>query len=126
MFSSSSSQPLSCTHRWIACSCCSMVCSFTCPGLETRTYAATRMVLLLTVGAQSGVGFGLQSPLQDALVGSVPTLAGIRALYCLSADSPLAFHMSLRVAQLRVEGKPDWSLASYVCWEAYSPGSEAR
>src|SRR5215207_7200696 len=103
-----------------------MVCSFTCAGLETRTYAATRMVLLLTVRARSGAQFGLQSPLQDALVGSVPTSAGVRAPYCLSVDSVLAFHMALRAAQLCAEGKPEWSPSSYVCWEAGSPGSEAR
>src|SRR5215207_2734524 len=125
MFSSGNSQPLLCTYRWIVCSCWSMVCSFTCPGLETLTYAATRMALLLTVGARNGIGFSLQSPLQEPLVGSVPTSAGVRALYCLSADSVLAFHMALRVAQLRAEGKPDWSPSFYVCWEADSPGSGA-
>src|SRR5215207_7219223 len=91
-----------------------MVCSFTCPGVETRTYVATRMVLLLTVRVRSViVGFSLQSPLQDVLVGSIPTLACIRALCCLSADSPLVFHVSLRTAQLRAEGKLDLNPSSY-------------
>src|SRR5215216_6780731 len=100
-----------------------MVCSFTCPGVETRMYAATRIefLLLSVLRARDGVGIGLQSPLQDVLVGSVPTSAGIRALYRLSADSVVAFHVSLRVAQLRAEGKPVWTPSSYyVGWEADS------
>src|SRR5215207_1870875 len=85
---------------------------------------AWRSSLPLAPGTGSG-SLSRVSPLQDALVGSVPTSAGVRALYCLSADSVLAFHMALRVAQLRAEGKPDWSPSFYVCWEVGSPGSGA-
>jgi hypothetical protein len=83
------------------------------------------MALLLSIGARCGVGFGFQSPLQDALVGSVPTSAGIRMLYRLSVESPLAFHLSLRAKPCSAEGKLDRSPSSYVRWEAGSAGSEA-
>jgi hypothetical protein len=102
-----------------------MVSSFTCPGVETRTYAATRMTPLPSVLASIGRPFGLQAPAQDALVGPIPALPCVRPLHRFSADSPLALHEYLRAVQLRTEDKPERMQRPYFCCVSDPPGSEA-
>src|SRR5215216_3879197 len=92
MFSWSSSHPCSWVCFCTLSNCCSIVWSLTCLEVETRTYAATLMVALLTIRAQSMSLLVFEAPAQDAQVRSVPALAGIRAFHHLPTYAPLAFH----------------------------------
>src|SRR4051794_28582156 len=99
MSSSGSSQPFSRAYLHTISSCCSMVSSLTCREVETRTYAATLMVLLLAVGARSASlldSLVFEAPLQDGLVRSVPALPPIRAYHRFAVYVPLTFHHLLR------------------------------
>jgi hypothetical protein len=60
--------------------------------LETRTYAATLMVLLLAVRARSVSLLVFEAPPQDGLVRLVPALPRIRAFHCFPTYVPLTFH----------------------------------
>src|SRR5918994_6077044 len=76
--------------------CCSIVWSLTCREVETRTYAATLMVLLLAVRARSASLLVFQAPLQDGLVRLVPALPRVRAFHCFPMYAPAPFHHLLR------------------------------
>src|SRR5215207_301102 len=88
--------------------CCSIVWSLTCREVETRTYAATLMVLLLAVRAQSAsllmTLLVFEAPLQEGLVGSVPATLGVRTFHRFPAYLPLTFHRLLRAEWSRQEG----------------------
>src|SRR4051812_24702877 len=100
MPSSESSHPCSWACLRTITNCCSIVSSLTCLEVETRTYAATLMVLLLAVRARvrarSASLLVFQAPLQDGLVRLVPALPRVRAFHCLPMYAPPPFHHLLR------------------------------
>src|ERR671912_1149595 len=96
MSSSGSSHPFSSAYLHTISNCCSIVSSLTCREVETRTYAATLMVLLLAVRARSASLLVLQAPLHDGLVSLVPALPRVRAFHCFPMYAPAPFHHLLR------------------------------
>ena len=73
-----------------------VVWSLTCLEVETLTYAATLMVLLLSVRARSASLLVFQAPLQDGLVRLVPALPRVRAFHRFPMYAPAPFHRLLR------------------------------
>src|SRR5215203_245429 len=101
MSSSSSCHPCSWACFRTISNCCSIVSSLTCLEVETRTYAATLMVLRLTVLARSAsllmtLLLVFEAPVQEGLVGSVPATLGVRSFHRLPAYVPLTSHRFLR------------------------------
>jgi hypothetical protein len=89
-----------------------IVWSLTCLEIETRTYAATLMVVLLTVRARSASLLVLEAPPQHGPVGSDPTPLGVRALHSRAAEMPLALHSkSLAISEPRT---PAWTKVHHV------------
>src|SRR5687768_365879 len=104
MSSSGSSHPFSWACLRTTSNCCSIVSSLTCREVETLTYAATLMVLLLAararVRARSAsllvASLVFKAPPQDGLVRLVPSAPGIRAFHRFPTHVPLTFHRLLR------------------------------
>jgi hypothetical protein len=77
--------------------------------VETRTYAATLMVLLLAVRARSAsllmtLLLVFEAPAQEGLVRSVPATLGVRSFHRLPAYVPPTFHRSIRAEWSQQEG----------------------
>src|SRR5215207_2296918 len=100
MSSSESSHPFSLAYLDTISNCWSIVCSLTCLEVETRTYAATLMVLLLAVRARSASSLMaplvFETPPQKGLVRSVPATLGVRSFHRFPAYVPLTSHRFLR------------------------------
>src|SRR3954468_458022 len=115
MPSSDSSHPCSWACPRTISNCCSIVWSLTCREVETRTYAATLMVLLLAVRARSTSLFMtllvFEAPPQEGLVRSVPATLGVRSFHRFPAYVLLTFHRFLRAEWSQQEGMSEhrWS-----------------
>src|SRR5687767_8550714 len=100
MSSSASSHPFSRAYLDTISNCWSIVSSLTCLEVETRTYAATLMVLLLAVRARvcarSASLLVFEAPPQDGLVRPIPALPPIRAFHRFPTYVPPTFHRLLR------------------------------
>src|SRR3954452_4750248 len=108
MSSSGSSHPCSWAWPRTISNCCSIVWSLTCREVETRTYAATLMVLLLAVRARSTRLFMtllvFEAPPHEGLVVSVPATLGVRSFHRFPAYVPLTLHRCLRAEWSQQEG----------------------
>ncbi len=89
-----------------------VVWSLTCREVETRTYAATLIVLLLAVRARSAsllmtLLLVFEAPPQEGLVRPVPATLGVRSFHRFPEYVPLTFHRFLRAEWSQQEGMPE-------------------
>src|SRR5262245_57254931 len=103
--------------------CCSMVCAWACRLVETRAYRATRIKYLLLRGERSLGCLAIGCPLQQVLIGLIPSVLRGAALSRLTSDAPgaPAVHRSLLRGQFHGFGETLCAHATAVATNLRAP-----